>query len=132
MGNPDLPTPDPIVQALQHSAQNPQNHGYPNYYGIPSCGRGLAHHYSRRFNVCLDPDREVVPLIGSKEGLVHLTNVICTPATLCWSRPATRSIGSPPSWRMPRSTGALLERTATYPTWMPSRPGWPSAPGCSG
>jgi LL-diaminopimelate aminotransferase len=77
MGNPDLPTPEFIVEALSRSARDPTNHGYPNYYGIPELRQAFAHHYARRFSVCLDPAREAVPLIGSKEGLVHLTNVIC-------------------------------------------------------
>lgn len=82
MGNPDLPTPGFIVEALQRSAEDPTNHGYPNYYGIPALRQGFAHLYARRFNVCLDAEKEVVPLIGSKEGLVHLTNVICDPGDI--------------------------------------------------
>lgn len=82
MGNPDLPTPDFIVDALYRSAQDPKNHGYPNYYGIPELRQAYARLYARRFNVCLDPAKEVVPLIGSKEGLVHLTNVVCNPGDI--------------------------------------------------
>ncbi len=82
MGNPDLPTPDFIVEALYKAARDPKNHGYPNYYGIPELRQGFAHHYVRRWNVSLDPAKEVVPLIGSKEGLVHLTNVLCNPGDI--------------------------------------------------
>ncbi len=79
MGNPDLPTPDFVVEALSRAAQDPSNHGYPNYYGILELRQAFAHYYARRFDVTLDPAKEVIPLIGSKEGLVHLTNVICNP-----------------------------------------------------
>lgn len=79
IGNPDLPTPDFIVEALYQAARDPSNHGYPNYYGIPELRQAFAHYYARRFGVSLDPETEVVPLIGSKEGLVHLTNVLCNP-----------------------------------------------------
>ncbi len=79
IGNPDLPTPDFIVEALYQAARDPRNHGYPNYYGIPELRQALARYYARRFGVSLDPETEVVPLIGSKEGLVHLTNVLCNP-----------------------------------------------------
>lgn len=82
MGNPDLPTPDFIVEALCNAARDPKNHGYPNYYGIPELRQGFAHLYARRWNVSLDPAKEVVPLIGSKEGLVHLTNVLCNPGDI--------------------------------------------------
>jgi len=79
IGNPDLPTPDFVVEALCQAARDPRNHGYPNYYGIPELRQAFARYYGRRFGVSLDPETEVVPLIGSKEGLVHLTNVLCNP-----------------------------------------------------
>jgi len=79
IGNPDMPTPGWVVEALNRAVQDPRNHGYPNYYGIPELRQALADYYARRFNVTLDPAKEVVPLIGSKEGLVHLTNVLCNP-----------------------------------------------------
>ncbi len=82
MGNPDLPTPDFIVEAMHRAAQDPHHHGYPNYYGIPELRQAFAHHYARRFDVHLDPGKEIVPLIGSKEGLVHLTNVLCDPGDI--------------------------------------------------
>jgi len=82
MGNPDLPSPDVVVETLQRSAQDPRNHGYPNYYGIPELRKAFADLYARRFDLCLDPSKEIVPLIGSKEGLVHLTNVICNPGDI--------------------------------------------------
>jgi LL-diaminopimelate aminotransferase len=82
IGNPDMPTPDSIVEALCEAAHDPRNHGYPNYYGIPELRQAFASYYRRRFGIALDLDSEVVPLIGSKEGLVHLTNVLCDPGDI--------------------------------------------------
>lgn len=71
IGDPDLPTPPHIVQALQEAAADPSNHRYPSYYGLPEFRQAVADHYDRRFGVSLDPDTEVLPLIGSKEGIAH-------------------------------------------------------------
>jgi LL-diaminopimelate aminotransferase len=79
IGNPDMPTPDFILDACDRALRDPHNHGYPNYYGLPELREAFANYYERRFGIALDPAEEVVPLIGSKEGLVHLTNVLCNP-----------------------------------------------------
>lgn len=73
IGSPDLPTPQWIVDVITEAAQNPLNHRYPSYSGMPSLRQAVATYYERRFGVSLDPKTEVVPLIGSKEGLVHAT-----------------------------------------------------------
>jgi LL-diaminopimelate aminotransferase len=73
VGDPDLPTPRHIVEALQEAVEDPSTHQYPSYFGLPAFRRAIADYYERRFGVSLDPDAEVLPLIGSKEGLVHLT-----------------------------------------------------------
>ncbi len=72
IGDPDQPTPAYIVEALQHAAQNPQNHRYPDYAGSPPFRQAIAQWYQSRYAVGLDPDREVVGVIGSKEGIAHL------------------------------------------------------------
>lgn len=72
IGDPDLPTPPHIVEALVEAARDPANQGYPETDGLPEYRRAVAGWYERRFGVSLDPDREVVPLIGSKEGIAHL------------------------------------------------------------
>ncbi|MBN1484111.1 MAG: LL-diaminopimelate aminotransferase [Chloroflexia bacterium] len=82
IGNPDMPTPDFVVEALYRAAQNPRYHGYPNYYGIAELRQAFAHYYKRRFDVDVDFEREIIPLIGTKEGLVHLTNVLCNPGDI--------------------------------------------------
>ena len=82
IGSPDLPPPESIIAALCRSAQDPRNHGYPNYYGLPELRQAFSHYYSRRFGVEVDPEGEVAPLIGSKEGLVHLTHILCNPGDI--------------------------------------------------
>ena len=72
VGDPDLPTPDHVVEALREAARDSSTHRYPSYYGMPELREAIAAWYDRRFGVTLDPETEVQPLIGSKEGLVHL------------------------------------------------------------
>lgn len=71
IGDPDIPTPGHIVKAMQEAVTNPRNHQYPSYEGMPEFRRAVAGWYLKRFGVKLDPDREVVTLIGSKEGIAH-------------------------------------------------------------
>jgi LL-diaminopimelate aminotransferase len=72
IGDPDHPTPRHIVEALREAAEDPSTHRYPSYYGLPALRKAVAAWYDRRFGVDLDPDTEVQPLIGSKEGIAHL------------------------------------------------------------
>ena len=72
MGNPDGPTPQPVVDAAIAALSNPQNHGYPPFEGTASFRRAIASWYERSYGVKLDSSNEVLPLIGSKEGLTHL------------------------------------------------------------
>lgn len=73
IGSPDLPPPQPVIEALTNSARQPNAHGYAGYRGIPDFRKAIARYYERRFSVTLDPEREVLPLIGSKEGIVNLS-----------------------------------------------------------
>ncbi len=79
IGDPDLPTPRHVVEALQEAAEDPATHQYPSYYGLPSFRAAIADFYARRFGVELDPETEVLPLIGSKEGLAHLAFAFIDP-----------------------------------------------------
>jgi len=72
IGNPDMPPDDTVIEALYASAKKPGVHGYSGYRGLPAFRRALAGYYARRFGVTLDPDKQVVPLIGSKEGIVNM------------------------------------------------------------
>ena len=72
IGDPDMPTPEPIIEALKREAAEPANHRYPSYEGLLAFRQAVAEWYDRRFGVSLDPVCEVVSLIGSKEGIAHL------------------------------------------------------------
>jgi len=72
VGDPDLPTPNHIIEALYQAALDPSNHRYALDQGMPVLRRAIAGWYKRRFDVELNPDTEILPLIGSKEGIAHL------------------------------------------------------------
>ncbi|MBW2094542.1 MAG: LL-diaminopimelate aminotransferase [Deltaproteobacteria bacterium] len=71
VGDPDIPTPPHIIQALKKAADEPQNHRYPSYSGMSAFKETVAQWYGERFGVTLDPAKEVITLIGSKEGIAH-------------------------------------------------------------
>ena len=75
MGNPDQPTPKHIVEELCKQAKRPENHRYPrpNEPAEIKLKKAVADWYKNRFNVDIDPKTEVLPLIGSKEGVAHLS-----------------------------------------------------------
>ena len=72
IGDPDLPTPAPIIESLAQAAKNPKHHQYPSYEGMLSFRKAVADWYQRRFGVKLDAADEVLTLIGSKEGIGHI------------------------------------------------------------
>lgn len=79
VGDPDLPTPDFIIEALNKAASSGENHHYALDAGLPSLRKAIADWYRRRFNVELNSDSEIQPLIGSKEGIAHLPLGIINP-----------------------------------------------------
>jgi alanine-synthesizing transaminase len=79
MGNPDLPPPQHVIDKLCEVARKPDAHGYSQSKGIPGLRRAQANYYGRRFGVELDPEREVVVTMGSKEGLASLATAITAP-----------------------------------------------------
>jgi LL-diaminopimelate aminotransferase len=82
VGDPDMPTPSHVIDALCQAARDPANHRYPETDGLPDLRRAIARWYERRFDVSLDPDREVLPLIGSKEGIGHIALCFIDPGDL--------------------------------------------------
>jgi LL-diaminopimelate aminotransferase len=72
VGDPDMPTPDFIIKKLQEAVEDPSTHRYPFNKGIALLRKEMAGWYRRRFGVELDPDAEVLPLLGSKEGIAHV------------------------------------------------------------
>ncbi len=73
IGNPDMPPPDHVINSLNQSAHNPNNHGYSGYRGIPAFRNAVGRYYKSRFGVTVDPDTQILPLLGSKEGIINLT-----------------------------------------------------------
>ncbi len=72
IGDPDIPTPDYVIDALGEASHDAPNHRYPESEGLPEFREGVADWYQRRFGVDLDPEKEVISLIGAKEGIGHV------------------------------------------------------------
>jgi len=72
IGDPDQPTPNNIIEKLRESVKDPKTHNYPPYQGTAEFRTAISLWYKNRFNVKLDPDQEVMALIGSKEGIAHI------------------------------------------------------------
>lgn len=83
MGNPDIPTPEPIVEKLIEAAQNPKNHRYSASRGLPKLRQAIVDWYERSYGVELDPDTQAIATIGAKEGLSHLMWVLLEPGDSC-------------------------------------------------
>lgn len=79
MGNPDLPTPQSVVDKLCEVVQDPRTHRYSASKGIPGLRRAQANYYERRFGVKLNPDTQVVATLGSKEGFANMAQAITAP-----------------------------------------------------
>jgi LL-diaminopimelate aminotransferase len=82
VGDPDLPTPQNIIEALCNAAKNPENHQYPSYEGKIEFRTATADWYKETFGVDLDPESEVLALIGSKEGIAHAPLAFLNPGNL--------------------------------------------------
>jgi LL-diaminopimelate aminotransferase len=111
IGDPDLPTPRYILDALDAAAEQPANHRYPDYYGLPEMRRAIAEWYAARFDVALDPDKEVIPLIGSKEGIAHIATA--------WVDPGDVVLVPDPGYPV-FSIGTMLSNGEIH--WLPLRP----------
>jgi len=79
VGDPDLATPPHIVTSLCEAAKNPENHHYPSYVGMPAYRSAVADWYKQRFGVTLDAGKEVVALMGSKDGIAHIAEAFVNP-----------------------------------------------------
>lgn len=82
IGDPDIPTPEHIIERLCRAARDPANHRYPETDGLPGLREAVAAWYKQRFSVTLDPDKEVLPLIGSKEGIAHIAMCLIDPGDM--------------------------------------------------
>jgi len=79
IGDPDIPTPSHIIERLCQAAHDPINHRYPESEGLPELRKAISNWYEKRFGVSLNPDTEVAPLIGSKEGIAHIAFCLIDP-----------------------------------------------------
>lgn len=79
IGDPDIPTPRHIVKKMKDAVERPENHRYPSYEGMFSFRKAVAEWYRRRFKVILNPETEVLSLIGSKEGIGHVPLAFINP-----------------------------------------------------
>lgn len=111
IGDPDLPTPSHIIERLEHEARDPKNHRYPSYEGLPDFRKAVADWYEKRFGVILDPETEVVSLIGSKEGIAHIS--------WCYVNPGDINLVPDPGYPV-YSIGTLLAGGTSY--MVPLRP----------
>lgn len=83
IGDPDLPTPKPIIEKLVDAARKPENHVYSPYEGTLTFRKAVGEWFQERFKVALDPEKEIVALIGSKEGIAHFPLAFCNPGEKC-------------------------------------------------
>ncbi|MDP6402001.1 MAG: LL-diaminopimelate aminotransferase [SAR202 cluster bacterium] len=90
IGDPDIPTPDNVIERLRQTAMDPPNHRYPETDGLPEFRRATADWYQHRFGISLDADKEVLPLIGAKEGIGH--------AALCFLDPGDVALVPDPGY----------------------------------
>ena len=105
IGDPDFPTPPHIINRLCQAAQEPTNHRYPETEGLPELRRAIAGWYQRRFGVSLDADKEVLPLVGAKEGIVHIA--------FCFIDPDDLALVPDPAYP-PYSRGTMLAGGKPY------------------
>jgi LL-diaminopimelate aminotransferase len=99
VGDPDIPTPAHIVEALRQAAKDPSNHQYPSYDGKMAFRKAVADWYAQTFGVNLDPAREVLTLIGSKEGIAH--------APLAFINPGDAALVPDPAYPVYRTATAF-------------------------
>ena len=79
IGSPDMPPSEQTIETLCEEAKRPNVHGYQPYNGIPELRNAMASWYKRTYGVDLDPANEILPLIGSKEGVLHTTLAFVNP-----------------------------------------------------
>lgn len=111
IGDPDIPTPPHIIERLCQAARDPVNHRYPESEGLPELRKTIAEWYQKKFNVTLDPGKEVLPLIGSKEGIGHIA--------FCFIDPGDTALVPDPGYPV-YSVGTMLAGGRPY--YLPLRP----------
>ena len=115
IGDPDIPTPEPIIDRLLTASKNPPNHRYPETDGLPELREAMAHWYDRRFGVALDPAKEVLPLIGAKEGIGH--------AAFCFLDPGDIALVPDPAYPV-YAVGTMFAGAESHVMPLYERNGW--------
>ena len=115
IGDPDIPTPQPIIDRLLAASEVPANHRYPETDGLPELRRAIAYWYENRFGVKLDPDKEVLPLIGAKEGIGH--------AALCFLDPGDVALVPDPAYPV-YGVGTMFAGAESHVMPLYQRNGW--------
>jgi len=105
IGDPDIPTPQHVIERLCQAAQDPANHRYPESEGLPEFRSAIAQWYEKRFAVTFDPDKEVLPLIGAKEGIGHIA--------LCFIDPGHVALVPDPAYPV-YSIGTMFAGGSSY------------------
>jgi len=115
IGDPDMPTPQPIIDRLLTASQHAPNHRYPETDGLPELRRAIARWYEQRFGVTLDPDKEVLPLIGAKEGIGH--------AAFCFLDPGDLALVPDPAYPV-YAVGTMFAGAESHVMPLYERNGW--------
>jgi LL-diaminopimelate aminotransferase len=105
IGDPDIPTPEHIIQSMEKALHKTEHHRYPEAWGMPEFRRSVAGWYKKRFGVDLNPDTEVLPTIGSKEGIGHIA--------LCYIDPGDIALVPDPGYPV-YAIGTLLAGGESY------------------
>ena len=90
IGDPDIPTPNSVIETLKSASDNKINHRYPESEGLPVLRKNISEFYKKRFGVNLDPETQIINLIGAKEGIAH--------AALCFIDPGDIAISPDPAY----------------------------------
>ena len=105
IGDPDLPTPDVVVEELRRAVGRPDTHQYPSNWGRPVFREAVASFYEDRFGVSLDPKTQVLPVLGGKEGIFHICSVVLDPGDI--------ALGTDPGYPV-YTSGPLLVDAVPY------------------
>ncbi len=115
IGDPDLPTPGRIVSVLQEAAADPANHRYPSYFGLAELREAIARWYADRSGVELDPATEILPTLGSKDGISHVPLALVDPGDVV--------LAPDPGYTV-YVTGAIMAGAEPYTMPLTERNGW--------
>jgi LL-diaminopimelate aminotransferase len=115
IGDPDVPTPAPIVDAAVAALNAGENHRYASYFGMPELRRAMADWYARRFGVELDPDTEVLPTLGAKDAIAHVPLALLDPGDV--------ALAPDPGYPV-YVTGAIMADAEPYPMQLRANQGW--------